>query len=345
MKKGFEQWMEIFKGGPQTDSRGVEHDGDKIIEKALATFNAAEHEPPIVVGHPSDNSPAFGWVEGLKAQTKGGVKFLYAKVKEVVPEFADLVKRGVYKKRSAAFYPDGRLRHVGFLGGMPPAVKGLADIGFSQDENAACFEFSNNQTAPPGASKEERTMSWKDKLKEAFGRAVDDMPENEPAPAVGVGFSEADIKKARQEAADQAAKEAREQVEKEFAEKQAKADKETHKKGIAVFIADGVKAGKIPPAWKDAGIQAFMEGLDAGTEIEFAEGQEKKSQADWFKSFLESLPKLIEFGEIATGDKDPGDGGDDEKIAAMARKRAKEEGCTFTEAVIQVAKENPGLAG
>jgi len=83
---------------------------------------------------------AFGWIEGLK---KSG-DVLLAKLKDVVPEFGDAVKTGLYKKRSASFYPDGRLRHVGFLGGSPPAVKGLADIGFKAGADEITFEFEED---------------------------------------------------------------------------------------------------------------------------------------------------------------------------------------------------------
>ncbi|ESP62809.1 hypothetical protein SMITH_190 [Smithella sp. ME-1] len=134
---GFEDWIPIFRGGKQTDSNGVEHDGDALIDKALANFNAAVHEPPICIGHPKEDAPSYGWVEGLK---KHG-NLLLAKFKQVQPDFADMVKNGSFKKRSAAFYPDGSLRHVGFLGAMPPAVKGLPDVAFAEGD-AASFEFS-----------------------------------------------------------------------------------------------------------------------------------------------------------------------------------------------------------
>jgi hypothetical protein len=141
--KGFDDWIEIFRGGKQTDSMGRNHDGDAIIEKAVASFDAARHEPPLVAGHPQDNAPAYGWVEGLETKVKDGAKVLLAKFKQVVPEFENLVKRGLYKKRSASFYPDGSLRHVGFLGAAPPAVKGLADIGFKDGDDAITFDFSD----------------------------------------------------------------------------------------------------------------------------------------------------------------------------------------------------------
>lgn len=139
--KGFDEWIEIFRGGKVVDSKGREHDGDALIEKAVATFDTAKHEPPVVIGHPQDNAPAFGWVEGLKKEVQDGINLLMAKFKQVQPEFAQMVEKGLFKKRSAAFYPDGSLRHVGFLGAMPPAVKGLADVQFGGQE-AITIEFS-----------------------------------------------------------------------------------------------------------------------------------------------------------------------------------------------------------
>jgi len=50
----------------------------------------------------------------------------------VAPEFKDWVKRGLYKKISVALYPDLGLRHIGFLGATPPAVKGLKQATFSE---------------------------------------------------------------------------------------------------------------------------------------------------------------------------------------------------------------------
>lgn len=140
--KGFDNWIEIFRGGKQSDSSGKEHDGDALIDRAIESFDLSQHEPPVVVGHPKDNAPAYAWVEGIKKEVRNGVNVLLAKFKQVVPEFEDLVKRGLFKKRSASFYPDGRLRHVGFLGAAPPAVKGLADLKFT-DEETVTFEFSD----------------------------------------------------------------------------------------------------------------------------------------------------------------------------------------------------------
>ncbi|MFN7066141.1 MAG: hypothetical protein ACK4OF_08350, partial [Aquificaceae bacterium] len=89
-----------------------------------------KHEAPVVIGHPKDNSPAYGWVEALERRGES----LWAKIKPTVQEFVDWVKQGLYKKVSISLYPDLTLRHVGFLGAVPPAIKGLSPVQFSEGE-------------------------------------------------------------------------------------------------------------------------------------------------------------------------------------------------------------------
>lgn len=141
------EWFEVFKIGEHTDSSGntknwTEQDLDNIVAK----YNEQnDHEAPLVIGHPKSNDPAYGWVDSLK---RVGDRLL-AKPKQVVKEFADAVKDGLYKKRSISLYPDGTLRHIGFLGAVPPAVKGLKDLAFNDaDKNPITieleFEEANN---------------------------------------------------------------------------------------------------------------------------------------------------------------------------------------------------------
>ncbi len=134
-------WIAVFKKGRWTDSSGHTREwSDEDLEKIVERYNSQkEHEAPVVIGHPKDDSPAYGWVEKLKKQGD----FIYAKLKNVSKEFVDWVKKGFYKKRSIALYPDFLLRHVGFLGGTPPAVKGLPDVSFSDGEFIS-FEFGED---------------------------------------------------------------------------------------------------------------------------------------------------------------------------------------------------------
>lgn len=124
--------IEVFRAGTWTDSAGntrtwTEEDLDKIVQK----YNSQkEHEAPVVIGHPKDNAPAYGWVEQLERRGKS----IWAKIRPTVQEFVDWVRQGLYKKVSISLYPDLLLRHIGFLGATPPAVKGLTPPQFSDSQ-------------------------------------------------------------------------------------------------------------------------------------------------------------------------------------------------------------------
>jgi hypothetical protein len=81
---GFDDWIPSSGGGRQIDGNGRVWDGDSLIEKAISSFDRSQHEPPVVVGHPRHDAPAFGWVEGLKREGD----LLLAKFRDVVPEFS-----------------------------------------------------------------------------------------------------------------------------------------------------------------------------------------------------------------------------------------------------------------
>jgi hypothetical protein len=353
--KGFQDYIEIFKGGKQVDSSGTEHDGDSIIDKAVAKFNAAVHEPPAVTGHPKDNAPAYGWVEALKTEVQNGTKVLMAKFKDVMPEFEELVKAGRFKKRSAAFYPDGSLRHVGFLGAMPPAVKGLADIGFNEGA-AATFEFYDYHQSvvarlfgkirsyliqEKGIEAADQIISeWEvDDLKEAANRI-----EAEEAVSQYSQTTEDDVKTFSEAEVEAAKQEGREAAQAEFAEQERNRKKQAAREAIAAFCARKVEDGGPLPAWIDGGLKEFMEGLDSEEVVEFSE-ETKVSRLDWFTGFLKKLPATVNFKEFARRDKDVPV---DDNAVELARKatdfrdaEAKAgRSVNFTQAVAHVRKGN-----
>ncbi len=136
-------WIEVFKTGKHTDANGnsAEYTANDI-EQIAAKYNESVESDnssvaPIVKGHPKTDDPAYGWVERLKVT---GEKLL-AKVKDIVPEFAEEVKAGRFKKVSIALYPGNMLRHIGFLGAMAPAIKGLEPVAF--EDKGEYLEFAN----------------------------------------------------------------------------------------------------------------------------------------------------------------------------------------------------------
>ncbi|MES2947510.1 MAG: hypothetical protein V4858_03115 [Pseudomonadota bacterium] len=145
------QPIEIFRAGTHTDDGGTPHIFTLADLQAIAgDYSPQRHEAPLTVGHPGDDKPAYGWVKSLQATSDGRLQMM---ADQIDPAFADGVKSGRYKKRSASFYPPNHpsnptpgkwyLKHVGWLGALAPAVKGLADASFgapSQD-GAISFDF------------------------------------------------------------------------------------------------------------------------------------------------------------------------------------------------------------
>ena len=128
-------WVQAFRSGTHTDSNGVIHTYTEAdIDTMAARVNAQAAGgfiPPVVTGHPETDSPRKGGV--FEAYASGAApRYLYVRVDELEPAFADSVQRGEYKYCSVALYPDLGLRHLGILGAANPAVKGMAPLEFGE---------------------------------------------------------------------------------------------------------------------------------------------------------------------------------------------------------------------
>lgn len=139
-------WFPIMKTGRVKDSRGRKHDFKiEELDRVVKLYSRRDDnwkEAPVVIGHPATDSPAYGWIDSLQRVDSR----LYARAKDVIPAFADQVKEKMYKFVSPSFRADGSLRHVGFLGGTPPAIPGLGEVtpafaDFSGDEDFDSYEF------------------------------------------------------------------------------------------------------------------------------------------------------------------------------------------------------------
>lgn len=327
--------IDIFKAGKRTDAHGVEITITPAqLQQAVNAYDPAFHESPVVIGHPKDNHPAYAWVKRL--QLDGDV--LKAELDQIDPDFADMVEKGRYKKVSASFYlansPSNPkqgslyLRHVGFLGAMPPAVKGLKNPVFNeQDEGVVEFEeprlthLLTDSQGDPTMDKDQQIQALQAKLAEA-----------ENAKAEAEKAKETAESEANQLKADKAAAE----------EAKATAELEATKADNAAFCEKLITEGKLAPVAKEAALALLncSATTTAGRVVEFNEGE---SLLTMVKAFMEKQPKVVEFSEIATKDKahpaetdtvsyaegtDPVAIEADQKIRAYA----KEKGVSYTEA-------------
>lgn len=331
--------IHIFRPGTQTDTSGTTLAfTEAMLEASAKAYDPALHEAPLVVGHPKTDGPAYGWVQTLAFSQDG----LAAQPHQVDPEFAELVRAGRFKKISASFYtPDSPqnpvpgvfyLRHVGFLGAAPPAVKGLKPVAFAAGEEGV-VEFSDDAWAErQNASLWRNLREWilakfgKDEADRAVpGYQVEtvedaarkELLEQQAQPAFAEGGpanpkpKEGDVDQKELDAAKAKLAEERAKLDKDkadFAEVEAKV-KTTRQGQIHVehvAFAEGlVKEGKLLPAHKDT-VVALMDNL-AATEavLEFAEeggGKTSKAALQSMKDMLAASPKLVDFTERATGD-------------------------------------------
>jgi hypothetical protein len=348
--------LEIFGPGKHISSDGRPFEFSAADVAAIASsYDPALHEAPLVIGHPKNDDPAFGWVAGLAVNKDGKLE---AKPHQVDEAFATDVRKGKYKKMSASLYaPDAPgnpkpgayyLRHVGFLGAMPPAVKGLRSASFAEGEQGVIEfsawnekrivqafrrirEFIVEKFSPDDADRilpafdlesmeNEATRELVAEMPAAFTEATTTQTQDPTAtdPTQGEDMTTAAKEtelKTKQEALDarHAELDARDA---ELKKRELEASKLQH----AAFAESIVKKGIVLPRDKAALVE-FLAALPSGIELEFAEGDEtvKKPSAEWFKGFLEALPPQVDFSEHAPA------GSEDVKAAdksalAIARK-------------------------
>ena len=148
-------WIEAFKAGTHTDSRGrVKTWGQDDIEKAVTTFDN-KNEPPNVIGHPADNMPAYGWINAAKRVGEGMNSKLLVKLKEVPKAFEDMIRAGRFKKRSISFDSEGRIRHLGWLGAATPSVVGLLNVDLNIGDETSSIEMDLGEVTPNNFSAED----------------------------------------------------------------------------------------------------------------------------------------------------------------------------------------------
>lgn len=323
--------LEIFKPGKHTALNGLVIEfSDADLRASAKAYDPAKHEAPLVVGHPKTDDPAYGWVNALDYAGS-----LQAMPHQVDAQFVEMVNAGRFKKISASFFlPDAPnnpvpgvyyLRHVGFLGAQPPAVKGLKSASFG-DGGEGVVEFADIGPLSGWRVKSLATIlrglrEWiisKNTIEEADRviptYLVDDIESAPEGNAVGAAYSEPSKENqdmmtkeelAAQEAKIKADREELDRKNAEFADRDKAlkaAEAKTRRAAIAEFVAGLVRDGKLLPR-DQAGLVAYMAGPNDAGVIEFAEGEEKKTAKadDWLRGFLSALPKQVDYVERSSG--------------------------------------------
>lgn len=326
--------MHIFQAGRRTSMAGASLEFSEADLAATArAYDPAKHETPICIGHPKHNLPAYGWVAKVQARDGG----LYAEPRQVDPEFAEMVRKGAFKKVSIAFYDKDSAanpvpgvyypRHVGFLGALPPAVKGLKQVEFGDEASDDRLVFAELDFGEPafsfiatalrgvreffiekfGVDAADKTLpSWRIDVLDDIARERPDPPGDT---ANRLAFSEGNPTPTNLEtdvSAEQMAKlqadlaAANKRADEAEAARRADEDKRltaarTARHDAHLAFAEGlVKGDQLLPADRDlvvAALDAAAGDAEADKPIEFGEGDAKKPLVEALQGLLGKLPK------------------------------------------------------
>ncbi|WP_320200502.1 hypothetical protein RMR16_008705 [Agrobacterium sp. rho-13.3] len=306
--------IEVFRSGTFIPMNGQQLSFSAADLKAMADAYDYKTAPaPVVVGHPKTDAPAFGWAQSFEYDATADR--LFANVGEISPAFADAVKNGTYKKVSLSFHrPDHAAnpvpgtwypKHVGFLGGAAPAVTGLTNVQFSNDDDSVVI------SADFGERGFEETASLlrglRDFIIEKFGRedadkalpsySIEWLQEMEIEKPVRQPSFSAPSPKPKEPPVTQPdpAIAAREAEFKTRFENLQKRERELSNADNAAFAETLVTDGKLLPVSKDK-VVSILNALPVETAVSFAEGEAEVPVVQALRDILAAQPKVVSFG-------------------------------------------------
>ena len=362
--------LAVFAPGTHTamDGRTITFTPENCIDLANS-YDPSVSEAPFVIGHPSLTAPAYGWAERL--EFRDGI--VYAAPRQVNPAFAEAFNAGSYKKRSLSIYqPDSPgnpkpghyyARHVGFLGAVPPGVKGLPDAQFAEASgDNGPLEFALPWEADNLASLFQSIRDWviqeKDieqadsiipqwRIQSILDSATDDR-KSSISPLAYAEENNVDPNQTTTVTAEELARRetalAGREEKLRVAEEAAKQRDAKVRRDAVVSYADGlVKAGSILPRQKNTVVEVLLS-LDS-TPLSFADGDAtvNKTPEELLRDVLSQRPKVVDFSEKTGTADEPVDFADASALATAAQNYQAEQAekgrvISMTDAVNHVKK-------
>ena len=313
------KFFEVFKAGKYPQGNFTK----KEIAEIAKNYDPAFCEAPITIDH-QQSGPAYGWVDIAKAD---GEK-LKVSFKEMPADFKAAINEGKYKKVSVEIYRnlEGKgayLKAVSFLGAATPQEKGLEPIKFMESESDV-YEFNSDDEGEEQFSEAE-IEDLKNQVAELEKQVAKFKEGNKKLETIK------SLKEKISALTDEVATfkekaQGKEEIEKELTDIKAA----IKKREFDEFIDKQIDKGTLVPANKNVVLSVLQE-LDNVQKF----GEDSTVLAG-FKSFIESLPPQIKFGETATKDKQINQNQDVQKFA-----NADEESLeVFKEAKALAEKEN-----
>lgn len=313
------KFFEVFRAGVYPQGTYTK----KEIKQIADNYNPEFCEAPVTIDH-QQVGPAYGWVENVKAD---GEK-LKVSFKDMPEEMKNDVNAGRFKKVSVEIYKnlEGKgcyLKAVSFLGAAAPQVKGLEPIKFMESESDTYeFEMDSSETETFTEEDVKKLKAQINDLEKQIATFKEGNKRTETIKSLKEKISEltTEVSKFKEEA------QGKEEIEKELNSIKIK----IKNKEFDDFIDKQIEQGTLIPTNKNVVLSVLQE-LDNIEKF----GEEQSIITD-FKAFIESLPKQVEFKEIATKDKQA-KGSIDVEPFADADEESLE---VFKEAKAMAAKEN-----
>lgn len=362
--------LAVFAPGTHTamDGRTITFTPEDCIDLANS-YDPSVSEAPFVIGHPSLTAPAYGWAERL--EFRDGI--VYAAPRQVNPAFAKAFNAGSYKKRSLSIYqPDSPgnpkpghyyARHVGFLGAVPPGVKGLPDAQFAEacgdngplefalpweaDNLASLFQSIRDWVIQEKSIEQADSIIPQWRIQSILDSATDDR-KSSISPLAYAEENNVDPNQTTTVTAEELTRRETALAEREEKlrrdEEAAKQRDAKVRRDAVISYADGlVKAGSILPRQKNTVVEVLLS-LDS-TPLSFADGDAtvNKTPEELLRDVLSQRPKVVDFSEKTRADDDPVDFADASALATAAQNYQAEQAkqgrtISMTDAVNHVKK-------
>ena len=316
------KYFEVFKAGTYPQGKFTKKEIAQIAKNYDPTFC----EAPITIDH-QQSGPAYGWVDDVKAD---GEK-LKVSFKEVPKEFEQAVNDGKYKKVSVELYRnlDGKgayLKAVSFLGAAMPQVKGLEAIKFMEAESDT-YEFEGvNEDNEPEKFSEQDIEDLKKQVSDLETQVANFKENNKKLETIKslkdkISALNDEVATFKEKA------QGKEEIEKELSD----IKNSIKKREFEEFIEKQIDKGILVPANKNVVLSVLQE-LDNVKKF----GEDSAVITD-FKSFIESLPNQIKYGELATKERQADQTDEDVEKFANADEDSLQ---VFKEAKALAAKNN-----
>ena len=313
------KFFEVFRAGVYPQGTYTK----KEIKQIADNYNPEFCEAPVTIDH-QQVGPAYGWVENVKAD---GEK-LKVSFKDMPEEMKNDVNARRFKKVSVEIYKnlEGKgcyLKAVSFLGAAAPQVKGLEPIKFMESESD-CYEFEMDSSETETFTEEDvnKLKAQINDLEKQIATFKEGNKRTETIRSLKEKITELtnEVSKFKEEA------QGKEEIEQELNSIKIK----IKNKEFDDLFDKQIEKGTLIPTNKNVVLSVLQE-LD-----NIEKFCEEPSVITDFKAFIESLPKQVEFKEIATKDKQA-KGSIDVEPFADADEESLE---VFKEAKAMAAKEN-----